>query len=450
MHTTNKSCPDLPHFMAGLRKRNSGQTEFHDAVQEVAADVLPFIADRPEYQSECLLERLTEPDRIISFRVSWVDDAGNVRANRAWRVQFCNAIGPYKGGMRFHETVTESVLKFLGFEQIFKNSLTGLPMGGAKGGSNFNPKGKSDGEVMRFCQSLMTGLHRYIGPDTDIPAGDIGVGAREIGYLFGQYRRLSNTFTGAITGKGLDFGGSVGRKEATGYGTVYFMREMLHTTGDGIQGKTAVVSGSGNVSLYCIEKLIQLGAKPLTASDSSGFIHDPDGIDEEKLAYLKELKEVRRGRISEYAEKFNCTFSKGRPWGVKTELAFPCATQNELGAGDAQTLIDNGLLALAEGANMPCELKAQHLLRKSVLYAPGKASNAGGVAVSGLEQSQNSLRINWTLDEIDARLQSIMGNIHNKCGTYGKRDDGSVDYVRGANIGGFTKVANALLECGVV
>ena len=436
--------------MAGLRKRNPGEPEFHDAVNEVAGDVLPFIAATPAYQKGSLLERLTEPDRVISFRVSWVDDEGNVRANRAWRVQFCNAIGPYKGGMRFHPSVTQSVLKFLGFEQIFKNSLTGLPMGGAKGGSNFNPKGKSDGEVMRFCQSLMSELHRYIGPDTDVPAGDIGVGAREIGFLFGQYRRLSNTFSGAITGKGVDFGGSVGRTEATGYGTVYFMREMLRTAGDEISDKTAVVSGSGNVALYCIEKLIALGGKPITASDSGGFIHDPEGINTEKLEWLKNLKEVRRGRISEYAEEFGCGYHEGRPWGVKGDLAFPCATQNELAEADAKTLIDNGLIALAEGANMPCELGAQHLLRNAVLYAPGKASNAGGVAVSVLEQSQNSLRINWTLEEVDERLQRIMGEIHDKCSTYGQRDGAGVDYVKGANIGGFVKVANALLQCGVI
>jgi glutamate dehydrogenase (NADP+) len=448
----DNTCTDIDQFMAGLRKRNPGQEEFHEAVHEVASDVLPFIANHKDYQGEGLLERLTEPDRVISFRVSWVDDGGNIRANRAWRVQFCNAIGPYKGGMRFHETVTESVLKFLGFEQIFKNSLTGLPMGGAKGGSNFNPKGKSDGEVMRFCQSLMTELHRYIGPDKDVPAGDIGVGAREIGYMFGQYRRLSHTFTGAMTGKGISFGGSVGRKQATGHGTVYFMREMLHAVDDGFEGKTAVVSGSGNVALYCIEKLIQLGAKPLTASDSSGFIHDPDGIDEKKLAFLTELKEVRRGRIEEYAEEFGCTFKEGRPWGVKADLAFPCATQNELNGDEAKLLIDNGLIALAEGANMPCESEAQHLLRKHVLYAPGKASNAGGVAVSGLEQSQNSQRISWSLEEVDKRLQGIMKDIHAKCLKHGQGEgsDDKTDYVRGANIGGFTKVADALRECGVV
>ena len=444
------TCTDLDQFMDGLRKRNPGQDEFHQAVQEVAADVLPFIADHKKFQDDCILERLTEPDRVISFRVSWVDDAGNVRANRAWRVQFSNAIGPYKGGMRFHPTVTESVLKFLGFEQIFKNSLTGLPMGGAKGGANFNPKEKSDGEVMRFCQALMTELHNYIGPDTDVPAGDIGVGGREVGYLFGQYKRLTHTFTGAITGKGVDFGGSVGRTEATGYGVVYFMREMLHAANDGVDGKTALVSGSGNVALYCAEKLIHLGAKPITMSDSDGFIHDPEGIDEEKLAWIKELKEVRRGRIREYANKFKATFHEGHPWGVKADLAFPCATQNEINANEAKMLIDNGIIGLAEGANMPCEADAQHLLRSRILYAPGKASNAGGVAVSGLEQSQNSQRISWTLPEVDDKLQSIMRTIHDKCIKYGENGGSTPDYVKGANIGGFIKVANALQSCGVV
>lgn len=444
------TCTDLDAFMSGLRKRNPGQLEFHDAVQEVAADVLPFIAEHDEYQGDFLLERLSEPDRVVSFRVTWVDDAGNIRFNRAWRVQFCNAIGPYKGGMRFHPTVSESVLKFLGFEQIFKNSLTGLPMGGAKGGSNFDPKGKSSGEVMRFCQSLMIELHRYIGPHIDVPAGDIGVGEREIGYLFGQYRRLTNTFTGTLTGKGLAFGGSAGRTEATGYGAVYFMREMLATKREGLEGKTAVVSGSGNVALYCIEKLIQLGSKPLTASDSTGFIYDADGINEEKLAFLKDLKEVRRGPIQAYADKFGCTFKEGRPWGVKADLAFPCATQNELNEKEAKELIGNGLIALAEGANMPCEPAAQLQLRRNTLYAPGKAANAGGVAVSGLEQTQNAMRLSWSLEEVDDHLQGIMREIHEKCRTYGELRDGGIDYVRGANIGGFTKVADALKQCGVV
>jgi glutamate dehydrogenase (NADP+) len=445
------TCTDLDAFMEGLRKRNPGQPEFQQAVQEVAADVLPFVANHPDYQGECLLERLTEPDRVISFRVSWVDDAGNVRANRAWRVQFSNAIGPYKGGMRFHPTVTESVLKFLGFEQIFKNSLTGLPMGGAKGGANFNPKGKSPGEVMRFCQALMTELHHYIGPDTDVPAGDIGVGGREVGYLFGQYRRLTHTFTGAITGKGVDFGGSIGRTEATGYGVVYFMREMLEAANDGLDGKTALISGSGNVALYCAEKLIQLGAKPITMSDSGGFIHDPEGLDAEKLAWIQDLKEVRRGRIKEYADHFACaTFHEGRPWGVKADLAFPCATQNELDVDEAEVLIANGVLGVAEGANMPCTANAQHLLRNRILYAPGKASNAGGVAVSGLEQTQNSQRISWTLPEVDDKLQSIMRTIHDTCLLHGTSGGLKPDYVKGANIGGFIKVANALQSCGVV
>ena len=443
---------NLEAFMKGLKSRNPIQTEFHDAVQEVASDIIPYLEENAqEWQEGCLLERLTEPDRVISFRVSWKDDKGNVRVNRAWRVQFCNAIGPYKGGMRFHPTVSESVLKFLGFEQIFKNSLTGLPMGGAKGGSNFNPKGKSDDEVMRFCQSLMTELHRYIGPDTDIPAGDIGVGAREIGYLFGQYRRLSNTFTGAITGKGLSFGGSVGRTEATGYGAVYFMREMLATKGETLEGKTALVSGSGNVAIYCVEKLIALGAKPITLSDSGGFIYDPEGFNSEKLAFIKDLKEVRRGRISEYTEKFGGEYHEGkRPWSVKADIAFPCATQNEVDKADAETLIKNGLTALAEGANMPCRLDAQHLFRENILYAPGKASNAGGVAVSGLEQSQNSLRISWSLKEVDERLQNVMKSIHETCSQYGKTESGSIDYVKGANVGGFVKVAGALTQCGIV
>ena len=447
---SSESFNDINRFMEGLVKRNPGELEFQQAVQEVVSTILPFIAENPEYQDAALMERLTEPDRIITFRVSWVDDDGNARVNRAWRVQFCNAIGPYKGGLRFHPTVTQSVLKFLGFEQIFKNSLTGLPMGGGKGGANFNPKGKSDQEIMRFCQAFMSGLYRYIGPNTDVPAGDIGVGGREIGYLFGQYKRLSNNFEGVLTGKGLDFGGSLGRTEATGYGAVYFMEEVLRHNKDSLEGKTALVSGSGNVALYCIEKLIQLGAKPVTASDSSGFIHDPEGISVEKLLWLKELKEVRRGRIEEYAKEFGCYFYEGRPWGIKAEIAFPCATQNEVSKDDAQKLIDNGLIALVEGANMPCEAEAQHVLTKYALYIPGKASNAGGVAVSGLEQSQNSSHLLWTREEVEQRLQNIMKDIHTKCKKYGENSDGSIDYVKGANIGGFVKVANALLHCGVV
>ncbi len=446
---TTEHRDEIDHFMAGLRKRNPGEPEFHQAVQEVAETLIPYIDRHPEYRDAQILERMTEPDRVVIFRVTWEDDEGNVRVNRAWRVQFNNSIGPYKGGLRFTPTLTLSVLKFLGFEQTFKNSLTTLPMGGAKGGANFNPKGKSDREVMRFCQSLMTELHRHIGEDVDIPAGDVGVGAREISYLFGQYKRLENRFTGTITGKGLAFGGSLVRTEATGYGAVYFTRDMLTEAGHGIEGKRAVVSGSGNVALYAIEKLNQLGAVPVTASDSGGFIHDPDGITGERLEWLKNLKEKRRGRISEYAEEFGCEFRAGAtPWSVAAELAIPCATQNELNADDARQLIGNGLIALAEGANMPCEIDAIHALQSAnVLFAPGKAANAGGVAVSGLEQSQNSQRYFWSREEVDQRLQTIMTSIHRTCVEHGAGTDG-VDYVAGANIGGFTKVADAMLAYG--
>jgi glutamate dehydrogenase (NADP+) len=384
--------------------------------------------------------------------VTWEDGQGNIRVNRAWRVQFNNSIGPYKGGMRFHPTVTLSVLKFLGFEQVFKNSLTTLPMGGGKGGSNFNPKGKSEREVMRFCQSLMIELHRHIGEDTDVPAGDIGVGAREISYMFGQYKRLENRFTGILTGKGLAFGGSLVRTEATGYGAVYFMENMLARRGESVKGKTVLVSGSGNVALYAIEKLVELGATVVTASDSGGFIYDPDGIRGEKLAWLHELKEVRRGRIEEYAEKFGCEFhAKQRPWGVPCDIAFPCATQNELDLEEAKTLLSNGLIAVAEGANMPTELEAIEAFRHArIAFGPGKAANAGGVAVSGLEQSQNALRISWTREEVDGRLHGIMQNIHNRCVEFGNDGNGYVDYVNGANIGGFVKVADAMLAYGVV
>lgn len=440
---------DLDQFMAGLRKRNPAEPEFHQAVQEVAETLIPYVGRNPEYQEAQILERMTEPDRVVIFRVTWEDDAGNVRVNRAWRVQFNNSIGPYKGGLRFHPDVTLSVLKFLGFEQTFKNSLTTLPMGGAKGGANFNPKGKSDREVMRFCQSLMTELHRHIGEDVDIPAGDIGVGRREISYLFGQYKRLENRFTGTITGKGLAFGGSLIRTEATGYGAVYFMNNMLTHGGHHIDGKRALVSGSGNVALYAIEKLAELGAIPITASDSGGFIHDPQGITGERLEWLKDLKENRRGRISEYAEEFGCEFhSNAKPWAIPADLAFPCATQNELGVDDAHQLIGNGLLALAEGANMPTEIDAIHALQTAnVLFAPAKAANAGGVAVSGLEQSQNSQRISWSREEVDSRLQAIMADIHDQCATHSTNADG-VDYVAGANIAGFTKVADAMLAYG--
>lgn len=444
---------ELDKFMNGLRHRNPGEHEFHQAVQEVAETVMPYYLDRAEYREAQILERMTEPDRIIIFRVTWEDDDGNLRANRATRVQFSNAIGPYKGGLRFHPSVTLSVLKFLGFEQVFKNSLTGLPMGGAKGGANFNPKGKSDREIMRFCQSLMIELARHIGEDTDVPAGDIGVGAREISYLFGQYKRLQNRFVGTLTGKGLAFGGSLVRMEATGYGAVYFMKFMLEHAGDGIAGKTAAVSGSGNVALYCIEKLQEFGARVVTASDSSGFVHDPEGIDADKLAWLKDLKEIRRGRISEYAEYFNgTTFHAGkRPWSIKADLAFPCATQNELDGNDAKALIKNGLLALAEGANMPCTLEAVHaFIDAEVLFGPAKAANAGGVAVSGLEQSQNALRISWSHEEVETKLVEIMRRIHEQCIAFDADQKSYVNYVRGANVAGFDKVAQAMLAYGAV
>lgn len=443
---------EVGHFMHGLKKRNPHEIEFQQAVHEFAEAVMPYIHDHTEYRDAQILERMTEPDRIIIFRVTWEADDGSIRANRAWRVQFNNSIGPYKGGLRFHPSVTQSVLKFLGFEQVFKNSLTGLPMGGAKGGSNFNPKGKSDREVMRFCHSMMTELCRHIGEDTDVPAGDIGVGHREISFLFGQYKRLSNRFVGTLTGKGLEFGGSAGRKEATGYGCVYFCENMLNHRGDSLDGKTISVSGSGNVALYTIEKATELGGKVLTASDSSGFIHDPDGIDPEKLAFLKELKEVNRGRISEYVENYpGASFHEAaRPWSVPVQVAFPSATQNELELEDAKTLIGNGVEAVAEGANMPTTLEGIHaFLEAGVLFAPSKAANAGGVAVSGLEQSQNALRLSWSRDEVDEKLRTIMREIHAKCLEHGE-SDGAVNYVRGANIAGFIKVANAMLAYGAV
>ena len=443
---------EVDQFVQGLVKRNPGEPEFHQAVQEVVETVMPFVLDHHQYRDAQILERMTEPDRIVIFRVTWEDDAGHIRANRAWRVQFNNAIGPYKGGLRFHPSVTQSVLKFLGFEQVFKNSLTGLPMGGAKGGSNFNPKGKSDREVMRFCQALMTELARHIGEDTDIPAGDIGVGAREISYLFGQYKRLENRFVGTLTGKGLAFGGSLVRTEATGYGAVYFTKNMLEARGDSLEGKVAAVSGSGNVALYCIEKLTQFGAKVVTASDSGGTIHDPAGINTDKLAWLKNLKEVRRGRIGEYVAQFpGSIFHEGkRPWGITCDLAFPCATQNELDVSEAAELIKNGVIAVAEGANMPSTLEAVHaFLEAKVLFAPAKAANAGGVAVSGLEQAQNSMRIAWSRDEVESRLAGIMQDIHRQCVEYGREGD-HVNYVKGANLAGFVKVADAMLAYGVV
>lgn len=443
---------EIAHFMDGLTRRNPGEHEFHQAVHEVIESLMPFIMDNPQYHDAQILERMTEPDRIIIFRVSWEDRDGHPRANRAWRVQFNNAIGPYKGGLRFGKDVTLSVLKFLAFEQVFKNSLTGLPMGGGKGGSNFNPKGKTDREVMRFCHSLMIGLQRHIGEDTDVPAGDIGVGAREISFMFGQYLRLANRFTGVMTGKGLAFGGSLIRTEATGYGCVYFTEDMLATRGDGIEGKTAIVSGSGNVALYTIEKLVERGVRVVTVSDSDGFIHDPDGIRDEKLVWLRDLKERRRGRVREYADEWGCDYYPGaKPWGVRAELAFPSATQNEITGEDAGAMIHGGLIAVAEGANMPSDLDAVHIFRSSgILYAPSKAANAGGVAVSGLEQSQNSQRISWTRDEVDGRLRKIIKDIHDRCVVYGARPNGTVDYLDGANIGGFIKVADAMLAYGIV
>ncbi|SMP43799.1 glutamate dehydrogenase (NADP) [Neorhodopirellula lusitana] len=445
-------CSELECFMRGLERRNPGQTEFHQAVREFAESVMPYVLENPKYEKAQILERMTEPDRVIIFRVTWEDDEGNVRVNRAWRVQFNNSIGPYKGGLRFHPEVTLDTLKFLGFEQTFKNSLTGLPMGGAKGGANFNPKGKSDREVMRFCQSLMTELNRHIGEDTDVPAGDIGVGSREISFLFGQYKRLQNRFVGALTGKGIAFGGSLIRTEATGYGCVYFCENMLNHVGDSVQGKTCVVSGSGNVATYAVEKATQLGAKAVAMSDSSGFIHDPDGIDAEKLAFIQELKQVKRGRISEYVVQFpHATYHSGeRPWTIPCDLAFPCATQNELNLSEANVLMRNGVKAVSEGANMPTELDAVHaFLQAKVMFAPAKAANAGGVAVSGLEQSQNSLRMAWSREEVDKRLQGIMHDIHSKCVQHGV-ENGFVNYVKGANLAGFIKVADAMCAYGIV
>lgn len=443
---------ELEKFMEGVVERNQHEPEFLQAVREVVESLIPFVAEHPEFEKAKILERLTEPDRIVIFRVTWEDDKGEVQVNRAWRVQFNNSIGPYKGGLRFHPSVNLSVLKFLGYEQVFKNSLTGLPMGGAKGGSNFDPKGKSDREVMRFCQSFMTGLHHHIGEDTDVPAGDIGVGGREISYLFGQYKRLANRFTGVLTGKGLSYGGSLVRTEATGYGCVYFCENMFNRVNDGIRDKVCTVSGSGNVAIYAVEKATEMGAKVVTMSDSSGFVHDPDGFNIEKLRYVKELKEIRRGRISEYADKFpGVTFHPGKsPWGVPSEVAFPCATQNEISGDDAKMLLDNGVMAVSEGANMPTVLKGVHqFVDAKILYGPAKAANAGGVAVSGLEQSQNALRLSWTRIEVDERLKKIMRDIHDKCYWAGRESDEYANYVRGANIAGFTKVAEAMVAYGI-
>jgi glutamate dehydrogenase (NADP+) len=437
-------------FMQGLIARNPGQPEFHQAVQEVAESVMPFVLDRPEYVKAKIFERMSEPDRAISFRVAWIDDRGDVQMNRAFRVQFSNAIGAYKGGLRFHPTVNLSVLKFLGFEQILKNSLTGLPMGGSKGGSDFDPKGKSDAEVVRFCQALMTELYRHIGDLVDVPAGDIGVGGREIGALYGQYRRITGRVTGVLTGKGLSYGGSLIRPEATGYGCVYFVENMLNNAGETLKGKTAVVSGSGNVAIYAVEKAMRLGAKVVTMSDSEGFVYDKNGFTEEKLAWVKQLKEVRRGRIREYAAKFGAEFHPGRPWSVPCQMAFPCATQNEIEKADAETLVKNGCKAVGEGANMPSTIGATNaFIARKVLFGPGKAANAGGVSVSGLEQAQNAMRFFWTSEEVDQKLHQIMKNIHDKCVEYGRQPDGSIHYVHGANRAGFAKVADAMLANGV-
>ncbi|MDA9050236.1 NADP-specific glutamate dehydrogenase [Pseudomonadales bacterium] len=444
---------NLEEFMNGVERRNPHQTEFIQAVREVAEDVFEFIEDKEKYHKAQILRRMAEPDRVVSFRVCWEDDNGNVRVQRGWRVQNNNSIGPYKGGLRFHPSVTESVLKFLAFEQTFKNSLTGLPMGGGKGGSNFNPKGKSDNEIMRFCQSFMTELYRHVGEDTDVPAGDIGVGAREIGYMFGQYKRITNKFTGILTGKGLEFGGSLVRTEATGYGAVYFLQNMLEHQGTSVLGKTAVISGSGNVATHAAEKIIDFGGKVLTLSDSKGYIHDPDGIDQSKLEWIKELKNVRRGPISDYIIEYKgATYHEGeKPWGVVCDLALPCATQNELLGHHADLLVKNGCIGVCEGANMPTDLAGIKIFKEAgICYAPGKASNAGGVAVSGLEMSQNSARLSWTEADLQQQLRDIMKGIHDSCLEYGQKPDGTVDYVKGANIAGFVKVADAMIAFGVV
>ncbi|GLB52671.1 glutamate dehydrogenase [Neptunitalea chrysea] len=439
-------------FMELVKARNQHEPEFIQAVQEVAETVLDYIAEHDIYNGKNILLRMVEPERAISFRVSWVDDKGEIQVNRGYRIQMNSAIGPYKGGLRFHPSVNMSILKFLAFEQVFKNSLTTLPMGGGKGGSDFDPKGRSDAEIMRFCHNFMAELSRHIGPHTDIPAGDIGVGAREIGYLFGMYKKIKNEFTGVLTGKGLSWGGSLIRPEATGYGAVYFAENMLQRSGTSIAGKSVVISGSGNVAQYAAEKVLQLGGKVITFSDSSGYVYDEEGIDAEKLAFVMDLKNNKRGRISEYADKYaSATFFKGeKPWGIACEVALPCATQNELDGDAAETLLSNGCICVAEGANMPSTPEAIHKFHETkILFAPGKASNAGGVATSGLEMSQNSLRISWTREEVDNKLQEIMKNIHDNCVVYGD-EDGYINYVKGANIAGFVKVADAMLAQGVV
>ncbi|APQ17128.1 NADP-specific glutamate dehydrogenase [Maribacter hydrothermalis] len=443
----------IKEFMDEVAARNGHEPEFIQAVQEVAETVIPYAEKQEIYNGKSILLRMVEPERLLSFRVAWVDDKGKIHVNRGYRIQMNSAIGPYKGGLRFHPTVNASILKFLAFEQVFKNSLTTLPMGGGKGGSDFDPKGKSDDEVMRFCHAFMLELNRHIGPNTDVPAGDIGVGAREIGFLFGMYKKIRNEFTGVLTGKGLSWGGSKIRPEATGYGTVYFAESMLKTKNESFKGKTVVISGSGNVAQYAAEKAISLGAKVVTLSDSNGYIYDKDGLDDDKLAFIMNLKNNKRGRISEYTDKYSSAeFHAGKtPWGVKCDIALPCATQNELNKEDAKNLMKNGCMCVAEGANMPCNADAVHEFNNAkILFAPGKASNAGGVATSGLEMSQNSLRISWTREEVDERLKVIMKDIHDSCIEFGKEEDGFCNYVKGANIAGFVKVADAMLAQGVI
>ncbi|MFL2573986.1 MAG: NADP-specific glutamate dehydrogenase [Flavobacteriales bacterium] len=437
-------------FLNSVELTNKGESEFLQAVEEVAEAVIPILNQYPRFNNKKILERMVEPERVITFRVPWVDDSGDVQVNRGYRIEMNSAIGPYKGGLRFHPSVNLSILKFLAFEQVFKNALTTLPMGGGKGGSNFDPKGKSDNEIMKFCQSFMTELCKHIGPNTDVPAGDIGVGGREIGYMFGQYKRIRNEFTGVLTGKGLGWGGSLIRPEATGYGNVYFAQNMLAVKGDSFKGKTVVISGSGNVAQYSCEKATELGAKVVSMSDSSGYIFDKDGIDSDKLAFIMNLKNVKRGRIKEYADHYGCEFHEEKPWVIKCDIALPCATQNELNKTEAETLVSNGCICVSEGANMPSTPDAiEVFLNAKILFAPGKASNAGGVATSGLEMSQNSLRMNWTREEVDTKLKTIMNDIHSQCVEHGKDGD-YINYVKGANIAGFLKVAEAMLDQGVV
>jgi len=442
----------INEFMSKVIARNPGEQEFHQAVKEVVESLMPFIEENPKYKHAKILERIVEPERVIMFRIPWVDDSGEIHVNRGFRIEMNSAIGPYKGGLRFHPTVNLGILKFLAFEQVFKNSLTTLPMGGGKGGSDFDPKGKSDNEVMRFCQSFMSELARHIGPNTDVPAGDIGVGGREIGYLFGQYKKLRNEFTGVLTGKAIECGGSLIRPEATGYGAVYFAKEMLKTRNDGIKDKITVISGSGNVAQYAAEKILELGGKVVSFSDSTGYIYDKNGIDKEKLNWIMDLKNIRRGRIKEYADKFGTTYAEGkRPWSVKCDIALPCATQNEINEEEANILVKNGCTVVSEGSNMPSTPEAVEVfLNSKILYGPGKAANAGGVAVSGLEMTQNSMRLPWTREEVDNRLHHIMVSIHDSCLQYGTEKSGFINYVNGANIGGFIKVADAMLAQGVV